>query len=144
MLYISGSLRPDLVGQRKTKKHTPEVFQRLIAELNFSHIHISLPNILTEASNHLGSGRQQAVPNAAEALAAYIARLEEIYQPSRNLIGISEYLEVGLADAAVISCVPRLISEKVRVFTEDYELYNRLSGYDVDCLNIMHWATPRR
>jgi hypothetical protein len=103
-----------------------------------------LPNILTEASNHLGAGEQQPVDGSARALSAYILKLDEIYQPSKEVVGIGEYLNVGLADAAIISCLPRLKKEKVRVFTQDWELYNRLSKYEVDCVNIMHWATPAK
>jgi hypothetical protein len=103
-----------------------------------------LPNILTEASNHLGSGQQQPVPNSTQALGRYILSLEEIYQPSHEVIGISEYLSVGLADAAIISCAPRLRKEKVKVFTQDWELFGRLADYGVECVNIMHWGTPSK
>lgn len=144
VLYVYGVLRPDLVGKHKTKQHTLSVCNRLLLELAGSTHHVSLPNILTEASNHLGSGSQQAVPNSAEMLASYASNLEEIYQPSKDVVGIAEYMKVGLADAAIISCVPRFIRERVRVFTQDYELYSRLSNYNVDCINIMHWITPHR
>lgn len=144
VLFLCGSLRPDLVGTGKTKQHTLKMFQKLDAEILKLRNHISLPNILTEASNHLGAGQQQSVDGSAHALSVYILKLEEIYQPSKEVIGISEYMSVGLADAAIISCVPRLKKEKVRVFTQDWELYNRLSNFGVDCVNIMHWGTPQR
>jgi hypothetical protein len=142
VLLVCGSLRPDLVGTGKTKNHTLRQFERLKSEMVELDKHISLPNILTEASNHLGAGKQQPVDGSARALIAYVLNLEEIYQPSREVVKISEYMNVGLADAAIISCLPRLKKDKVRVFTQDRELYNRLSGYEVDCVNIMHWATP--
>ncbi len=142
ILFLSGNLRPDLVGKRKTKQHTLAQFDRLEREVAILGKHISLPNVLTEASNHLGAGTQQAVNGAARALSAYILSLDEIYQPSKDVVGISEYMNVGLADAAIISCVPALKKRNVRVFTQDYELYHRLSKHEVDCVNIMHWATP--
>lgn len=120
------------------------MFERLASEVSNISTHISLPNILTEASNHLGAGDQQAVPNAARALSSYIFALEEIYQPSKDVAQIAEYLSVGLADAAIISCTPRLIKERVKVFTQDWELYSRLSKLGIDCVNIMHWRTPAR
>jgi len=143
VLFLSGSLRPDLVGKRKTKQHTLAQFDRLEREIAILGKHISLPNVLTEASNHLGAGKQEAVDGAARALSAYILNLDEIYQPSKDVVVISEYMNVGLADAAIISCVSDLRKQKVRVFTQDYELYQRLSKHGVDCVNIMHWATPR-
>lgn len=143
VLFLCGSLRPDLVGKGKTKQHTLEMFQKLNEELIEIDNHISLPNVLTEASNHLGAGQQQPVDGAARALSTYILKLEEIFQPSKEVIGLSEYMSVGLSDAAIISCVPRLKKENVRVFTQDWELYSRLSKFEVDCVNIMHWATPK-
>ena len=144
VLYMCGSMRPDLIGKGKTSHHTLLMFEKLLSELSKVKRHISLPNVLTEASNHLGSGNQQAVPDAAKALSLYILNLEEIYQPSIDVIKISEYMNVGLADTAIISCVPQLREKNVKVFTQDWELYNRLMGYEVDCVNIMHWRTPKR
>lgn len=144
VLFLCGTVRPDLVGTGKTSNHTLTMFRKLVDEISKQENHISLPNILTEASNHLGAGDQQAVPNAAHALSIYILNLNEIYMPSKEVIKISEYFNVGLADAAIIACVPRLLKEKVRVFTQDWELYGRLSEYKVDCVNIMHWRTPRQ
>lgn len=142
VLFLCGSLRPDLIGTGRTGSYNLKMFQRLVAEIEEFSNHISLPNVLTEASNHLGAGRQQAVNNAASALSSYILNLEEIYQPSAEVVKIAEYMNVGLADAAIISCGPRLRKEKVRVFTQDFELYGRLSGHEVNCVNIMHWRTP--
>ena len=118
------------------------MYDRLIEEVGVPAKHISLPNVLTEASNHLGSGKQQAVDNAANLLSIFIANLEEIYEPSKDVINWLEYEKVGLADAAIIACAVKLKKERVRVFTQDYQLYNRLSKADIDCVNIMHWATP--
>lgn len=142
VLYLCGSLEPGSIGSRKTSHHTLEQFERLKGEIAKFSNHISLPNILTETSNHLGAGKQQAVKGAASALSAYILDLEEIYQPSNEVIRLSEYMNVGLADAAILSCVPRLIRDKVMVFTQDHELHGRLSSQNVECVNIMHWRTP--
>jgi hypothetical protein len=144
VLLLCGTLRPDLVGTRKTKQHTLGQFLRLSSEIAEFRKHISLPNILTETSNHLGSGQQQAVERAASALSTYIIDLEEIYQPSKEVTLIGEYMSVGLADAAIISCVPRLRKERVIVYTQDFELCGRLLKHDVNCVNIMHWLTPSR
>lgn len=123
--------------------HTQDVWRRLCKEIEPAREHHSLPNILSEASNHLGAGKQQIYPQAAAALARYISNLNEIYCPSTDVIGIAEYMSVGLTDAAILSCVPKLAQEKVTVFTQDHELFNRLSGFDIACHNIMHWRTPK-
>lgn len=120
------------------------MYQRLDRELSGIRKHVSLPNVLTEVSNHVGAGRQEQITGAASALGSYILSLDEIIIPSRDVVGLAEYFSVGLADAAIISCVPRLKSEKIRVYTQDHELFGRLLSYDIDCINIMHWATPTR
>lgn len=145
VLLLSGVLRPDLVGSgKKLSKYNREMFDRLLHETNNAVGHVSLPNILTEASNHLGSGSQQNVPGAANALARYVVSLEEIYQASEFVVQDEVYFRVGLTDAAVISCRGKLVQKRVRVYTEDYELYQRLCAESVDCINIMHWRTPSR
>jgi uncharacterized membrane protein len=133
-----------MIGRGKTKSHSIEQFQRLVSEIEETDGHISLPNVLSEASNHLGSGMQQAIPNAAEFLGRFIVNLEETYRPSREVVAIAEYMSVCLTDAAILSCAPRLVSERVRVFTQDHQLYRRLCDYNVDCVNITHWLTPKR
>jgi hypothetical protein len=145
VLLMYGLVRPDRVGTGKTKQHTLKMYETLVREIEKCKGHVSLPNILTEASNHLGSGSQQhPVVGSANALSVYILELEEIYRPSKDVIGIREYLDVGLTDAAIISCAPRLKKDEVKVFTQDWELFNRLIGYGIDCINIMHWATPSK
>ena len=144
VLFVYGALRPDMIGRGKTKQHNLHVFGKLFSELDKCNGHISLPNVLSEASNHLGAGEQQAVPNAAEFLARFIVNLEETYQPSKDAVAIAEYMKIGLTDAAILSCAPRLVSQRIRVFTQDHHLYGRLCQCDVDCVNIMHWLTPRR
>ncbi|WP_146193241.1 PIN domain-containing protein [Salibaculum griseiflavum] len=144
VLFLAGALRPDLIGTGKTKQHNLQMFQRLKLELDSASAHVSLPNVLSEASNHLGSGKQVAVPHAAEALSAYISKVEEIFHPSEEVVARPEYPSVGLTDASIIACTPRLLEQRVRVFTQDYELHGRLCSFDVDCVNIMHWRTPER
>jgi len=144
VLFLYGIVRPDLIGTGKTKSHTENMFLRLRDTIAPAVGHVSLPNVLSEASNHLGSGKQQAVPGAAEALARYILSLSEVYKPSETVVALEEYQKVGLSDAAIILCSPMLIQDRVVVFTQDFDLYNRLCHIGVDCRNIMHWRTPSR
>ena len=124
LIYSLG--RPDLIGTGKTKMHSKEMGAKLIDEISGANEHISMPNILSEASNHLGAGRQEAFPSAAIGLANYISGLSEIYRPSKELVLLPEYSQVGLSDCAIISCVPQLVQERISVFTQDHELFGRL------------------
>jgi hypothetical protein len=142
VLFIYATLDQSAVGKGKTKQHSLGIANQLIAEINKYKRHVSLPNVLTEASNHLGAGRQEFLPNSARLLSNYINSLEEIYQPSRDVSVIAEYARVGLTDAAILSCTPRLLREDITVVTQDFELFGRLCDQSVNCVNIMHWGTP--
>lgn len=120
------------------------MFERLVEEMQPAISHVSLPNILSEASNHIGAGGQEAAPGTNLALAQYISSLDEIYQPSNRVVEMVEYNKVGLSDAAVMACAPQFVQDRVAVFTQDFELYSRLCKVNVDCRNIMHWRTPSR
>lgn len=145
VLLLSGTLRPDKLGSgRRLSKYNRLMFNRLVDEAHGALGHVSLPNILTEASNHLGSGKQELIDGGAAALAPYAKHLDELYRPSERVVGEAVYYSVGLTDAAIFSCRAQLIQDRVRVYTEGFELYLRLCDVNVDCVNIMHWRTPSR
>lgn len=120
------------------------MIEELSRLIDVADSHVSMPNVLTEASNHLGSGKQEAAAGAAAALALYIDNLDEIYQQSTNVVRYKEYASFGLADTAIFSLFPRLKQQRVKVVTQEFELYNRLCSEGVDCVNIFHWRTPAR
>jgi hypothetical protein len=101
--------------------------------------HVSLPNILTEASNLLGSGSQQLVRGAAIALGDYCKQVAEVYLPSTDIVDMPEYTKLGLADAAVC----KLVGDNVTVLTIDHDLFGHLSNKGVSVINLLHFKTPR-
>jgi len=120
------------------------MIEELSRSIDSANGHVSVPNVLTEASNHLGSGKQEAATGAAAALARYIHNLDEIYQQSADVVLYKEYASLGLADTAIFSLFPRLKQQRVKVVTQDYNLYRRLCSEGVDCINVFHWRTPDR
>lgn len=142
--FIMFALKPGCSGEHGlVQQYNSEMEARLLKLVEAAHRHVSVPNVLSEASNHLGSADQQAVPNAARGLAEYIVRIDELYQPSGELVRRQEYDSLGLADTAIFSLHSRLKSERVKVVTQDYQLSNRLWQVGVDCVNVMHWRTPK-
>ena len=145
VLFLIGSLRSDLVGNHgKLSGYNLATFHALCDYLEGFQAHVSLPNVLTEASNHIGAGKQVICEGAHFRLAEYIDKLDEIYCPSREVVSIPEYQSVGLSDAAILTSAPAFIQSQTAVVTQDFELYNRLHGVGVECVNIMHWRTPAR
>lgn len=133
------------MGQhRRLEGYNHDMMDRLAGLVASAQRHVSIPNVLTEASNHLGSGRQQLVSDAANALAHYISNLAEICQQSKDVVAMREYASLGLADAALFSLAGRFVAGGVTVVTQDFELYARLQRKGVDCINVFHWRTPEK
>ena len=102
VLWIVGNLEPNRLGGKRLKEFDLDDLQRLTALLSGFKKHVTLPNVLTEVSNLLGSGKQELVPGGAAALADYCLLAEEIYEASRGVVEHPEYTRVGLTDAAIL------------------------------------------
>lgn len=140
---IIGSLRPDLIGKHRRVREYDKATVERIADIDAAASHrISIPNVLTEVSNHLGDSKQSVISGGGAALAGYIANLDEIYAPSVEVVSQPEYLSLGLSDAAIFAFAPKFVQERVTVVTQDHNLCNRLLGKNVDCVNVFHWRTP--
>ncbi|MEO0938513.1 MAG: hypothetical protein AAFY38_10200 [Pseudomonadota bacterium] len=77
-------------------------------------------------------------------MALYTQSLEEIYVASSEISLTDVYHRFGLADASIFSIAPRLIQDRVTVFTQDFALYGKLNSIGVDAVNIRHWNTAAR
>lgn len=130
------------LGSRRVQEYNDSMFDRLFEMASDSDFHVSVPNVLTEVSNHIGSGHQHIAAGIVNALGSYIRCIDEIYQPSSDIVSIPAYKSMGITDTAILSISPKLIRDRVNVVTQDHELYNRLTQVDVTCTNVMHWRTP--
>lgn len=140
ILFLIGSVAPERVGSHRRLR----VFDR-IDLTNVQRIagaferHVSVPNVLTEASNLIGSDPQEAAPGATIALANYVGFLSEIFEPSANVTEGRAYRRFGLADA-VIEKVAR--ERDVTVVTSEHALHGYLESNGVKAINIWHFRTP--
>ena len=96
--------------------------------------HVSTPNILTEASNLIGSGAQQLCDGGAQALEDYVKVLDEIYEPSKKLLSPPFFQSLGLADASLI----HLAKKGDCVVTVDGRLYGMMAGHGIKVTNFWH------
>lgn len=131
LLLIVGTLQPKAIGRKRLQDFDDEDFAIVAEWAQNTPSHISTPHILTEVSNWLGSGKQLWIEGGTKHLAAYIARLDEIYVPARNLVTDPEFHLLGLADSAI----HHLADRATRVISVDYHLCNRLALKGVDVLN---------
>lgn len=139
LLLLVGAVAPHLIGtHRRLSQFDTADFER-VAGLSEDHAsHVTLPNILSEVSNFIGSGRQQIAPDASEALAQYTRFVDEVYQPSLSVVDTPLYPRLGLTDSAIFM----LSSKPVTVVTVDHQLYGILAHNGVTAINLMHQKTP--
>lgn len=136
VLWIAGNLQPSLIGQhRRLQAYDEDDFTIVDILARRFEDHISTPHILTETSNLLGSGPQQMVAGASDALNEYIARLDEIYTPAKTIAAMPEMLALGLADSAVY----HLGAADIQIVSMDFHLCNRLHQKGVDAVNPRHF-----
>jgi hypothetical protein len=139
LLWIVGHYAPERIGRGRLAPFGLDDFKRMVDILEPLPAHVSVPGILVETSNFLGSGEQQLFPGAAKALATYCQDVEEIFEPSRDLAVLPVYERVGLTDTAILY----LADQDVTVLTTDHELFGRLSGKGVEAVNLLHFKTPK-
>ena len=134
VLWIAGNLDSSRIGNRRLKEFESDHLTILNDIVKQYKKHVSTPNILTEASNLIGSGRQELCKNGANALGIYIEFLDEIYVPSKEILSQPFYQSLGLADSSLIE----LAKNGDYVITADGQLYGRMAHLRVDVDNFWH------
>lgn len=136
VLLLVGSLNPSLIGkQRRVRSFDRFDFARVSGIASNAPRHITVPNVLTEASNLLGSGKQEICEGCAAALGHYANAVAEIYEPSDAIARMSGYQRFGLADMSVVEVARK---EGAMVLTSEYALHGFLAKSGIDALNIFH------
>ncbi len=140
VLLLVGLLAPQKVGTHRRLRQFDQNDFRNLRRIAEGHArHVSVPNVLTEASNHLGSGEQEAAKGACAALAQYVSQLGEVYVPSERAVADPAYARFGLADAAIISAARE---HGLTVATSEHALHGTLDAFGVRAINIFHYRTP--
>lgn len=140
VLLVAGGLAPEKVGSHRRLRQFDTVDLLNLRDVSQRFVrHVSIPNVLTEASNHLGSGSQELAPGAAAALAGYIAHLSEVYVPSEQATATGAYARFGLADAAIILAARQ---HGLTVATAEHALHGTLLSLGLHAINIFHPRTP--
>ncbi len=139
LLYLVGICIPTKLDWKRLQAFDLEDFNVLSRKI-VNHAHVTLPNVLTEASNHLGSGYQEAFGGASRLLGWYMKTTQEVYVPSTAVVTGRDYAKLGLTDGAIIQ---RCLMDKVDVWTVDHDLYGTLTSKGVVVHNLRHEKTPK-
>ncbi len=139
LLSLFASLRPDLIGSHRRLR----AFDRDDAELLDSLVddfqdHVTVPGVLAEASNLIGSFDGDLRLAAMSRLAHYVSSIEEVYYPSKEHIATPEFLRIGLTDATIV----RLGRDNVTTITADSPLAQSLAQSKLPHINFNHHRTP--
>lgn len=140
LLFLVGTTAPGKVGGKRLEAFDLDDLRRVQQFYKKSTYHITLPNILTETSNLIGSGKQELVANGAMLLATFCSVVDEVYVPSKSVVLLPQYEKLGLTDAAIL----KLSERKIKILTVDHELAGRIVRAGGDAINLMHLKTPRR
>lgn len=141
LVLIVGTLRPDMLSKHaRLKAFDSDFFNFVRAQAGADTKHVSTPHILTEVSNLLGSGKQQIVDRGNQVFRNYVAKLNEVYRASKELVDLPVFTSIGLADTSIAS----LSKGGLRIVTVDWELCNRLTDEGFDVVNPWHHLTPMR
>jgi hypothetical protein len=139
LLLLVGAVAPHLVGNhRRLSQFDLDDLQTVAQTAQAFERHITFPNILTEVSNFIGSGRQKIASGASEAFVNYVDFVDEIYEPSDGLVRKDVFPRLGLTDTAITT----LQRMPVTVLTVDHQLYGLLASRGVTAINLFHAKTP--
>ena len=122
VLLVVGSVERRLVGiHRRTRRFTPEDYDRLLKVIDTLECVLVTPNTLTEASNLLESRRDRRF---LDRLRLVIESSEEIVVASAEAAHNAAFPRLGLTDAALLEAV----SEKRPLITTDLDLFHAASS----------------
>lgn len=140
ILLLVGSVTGGRLGTRRTDKWDGGDYRRLLDIVGRHAGQVSTPTVLAELSNLLSVGRREIAAGASEAFAACVAQLDEIFDPSRSLVGVPAGQTLGLADAAIVAVGQQ--RPDVTILTDDGRLHDFLGRHGAQTINFLHPLTP--
>ena len=135
LLFFIGEFQRDLIAKfKRLNTFTPEDYDTLAIVLKQFGKIVTTPNIVTEVSNL--SGALQGNTRAAyyNSFALRLAVLNEKYVQSTEAVSTPVFRALGIT-ASGISLIAK---QGLLVLTDDFTLYQYMSGSGIDALNFNH------
>ena len=139
LLYLIGNADVSRVGGKRLQDFDLQDLQRLNRFVTKRTRFVTLPNILSEASNLIGSGKQELMVGGSQLLAHFCSKVDEVYVESAVAAALPVYQRLGLTDAAIW----KMSDSGVKVLTCDNELHGLLRSKGIDVVNLRHFRTPK-
>ncbi len=131
LLYVVGLHDRAFIPRfKRTARYTPDDFDFLQMLLGEFKRHVTLPNVLTEVSNLLGTGSKPIL----ELFGEVIRQEKESYVPSARASREDSYRRLGLTDAGILDRV----GQGLLLLTDDFDLWVTAQGRGLDAINFNH------
>lgn len=135
MAFAAGRIDPGILGRhRRLREYTPRDYEIVQAELGKREGLLILPNVATQASDLLSQADDLTGQTLRYSLQNLIERHTERYVPSITATLRSEYLMLGLADAAILHA----LAPGVTLLTADFRLHGKAVASGGVSININH------
>lgn len=120
VLLVVGATEKGLIAKhRRLKTFETADYERLVRLVNQTGIVLVTPNILTEASNLLAQHGEPERSRFFQTLRMLIEETEEVVVASREAAENSQFIRLGLTDAALLE----VVSSSNPLITVDLDLY---------------------
>lgn len=134
VLLAVGLTSPDIISKhKKTRSFDISDFE-LLTGLIAGRSLLLLPDIITEASNHLLWHKPPERDTVCEMLRTLVAAHQEVYIESKSACDRPEYLRLGIADAALLLATGR----RSTLLTADVALHLAAEDAGLSTVNFNH------
>jgi hypothetical protein len=134
VLLLVGAVNKQRIQRfKRTQNFTIEDFDLLTRLTAWFSTVIATPHVLSQASD-LADLRGKELREIRRTFKLIVERVEEFYDPSRELAADPIFERLGLADAAIA----RVCSRGILVLTADLDLQLELQRRGADALNFNH------
>ena len=132
LLWFVGSVNRQRISKfNRTEKFVPEDYDSLLQILSYFNKIVTTPNILTEVNS---LANQLGEPERSQCLSVFaqgVARLNESYLESQEVVKTESFTKFGLTDCSIIN----IAKNKYLVLTDDFKLANYLQKIEIDTIN---------
>ena len=132
LLWFVGTVNRERISRfNRTEKFVPEDYDSLVQILSYFNKIVTTPNILTEVNS---LANQLGEPERSQCLSVFatgVARLDETYLESNEVVKIDNFTKFGLTDCSIAT----LAKNKYLVLTDDFKLTNYLQKIEIDTIN---------
>lgn len=136
VLFVVGTAAKEYIAKhKKLTEFTVEDYDLLVKLIARASEVLVTPNTLTETSNLAAYIGEPARSKVMDVLRTVSIDSQERYVPSSAAARRSEFIRLGLADAALLEATA---AEKVTLLTADFNLYHAALAKGSQALNFNH------